>query len=115
MIEVLILFLQAAELLKIGGKLVYSTCTYNVAENEEIVSWALRKFPYLELVPIWNMAKLGMPGYQTDGLTAEDCSAMLRFGPSPPNERNCDSIGFFVCCFQKKSSIQNQEQLSTLN
>jgi len=96
------LFISAVELLKVGGRLVYSTCTYNVAENEEIVSWALQKFPCLELVPTWNSANLGQPGHQIDGLTSSDCYAMRRFGPSQTNDGNCDSIGFFLCCFQKK-------------
>jgi 16S rRNA (cytosine1407-C5)-methyltransferase len=32
---------------KIGGTLVYSTCTINPDENEEIVAWALLNFPCL--------------------------------------------------------------------
>lgn len=34
-----------------GGKLVYSTCTITVEENEGMVAWALEKFPCLQLVP----------------------------------------------------------------
>ncbi len=30
--------------LKIGGKLIYSTCTYNAEENEEIVGWMVEQF-----------------------------------------------------------------------
>lgn len=45
----------AAELVKPGGRLVYSTCTFSYAENEHIVQglideqpqWALKRFPQL--------------------------------------------------------------------
>jgi len=94
------LFIAAAELLKVGGRMVYSTCTYNVAENEEIVSWALKKFPCLELLT--SDLKLGQPGYHIDGLTLEHCNAMQRFGPSRQNHGHSDSIGFFLCSFEKK-------------
>lgn len=35
----------AARLVRPGGRLVYSTCTYNPAENEENAAWFLRTFP----------------------------------------------------------------------
>ena len=43
--------LQAVQLLKKGGVLVYSTCTVTLAENEEQVAWALETFPCLTLQP----------------------------------------------------------------
>lgn len=43
--------LQAVRLLKRGGVLVYSTCTVTLAENEELVAWALNTFPCLTLQP----------------------------------------------------------------
>lgn len=43
--------LQAVQLLKKGGVLVYSTCTVTLAENEEQVAWALKTFPSLTLQP----------------------------------------------------------------
>lgn len=43
--------LQAVQLLKKGGVLVYSTCTVTLAENEEQVAWALKMFPCLTLEP----------------------------------------------------------------
>ncbi len=41
--------IQAVELLKEDGVLVYSTCTFLVEENESLVSWALKSFPDLQL------------------------------------------------------------------
>jgi len=39
----------AVELLKIGGELVYSTCTHAPEENEEIVDFILRNFPDMKI------------------------------------------------------------------
>ena len=36
---------EAARLVRPGGRLVYSTCTYNPQENEENASWFTRQFP----------------------------------------------------------------------
>ena len=44
MIFVRFLYLQAVRLLKPNGFLVYSTCTITIEENEQQVSWLLRKF-----------------------------------------------------------------------
>ncbi|MEP7103818.1 MAG: RsmB/NOP family class I SAM-dependent RNA methyltransferase [Candidatus Dojkabacteria bacterium] len=52
---------SALKLLKKGGTLVYSTCTYSVEENEQVVDWALRKWPGIKLedidLPIDNVDK----------------------------------------------------------
>lgn len=41
----------AAALVRPGGRLVYSTCTYNPLENEMNVRWMLEKFPEFEPEP----------------------------------------------------------------
>lgn len=38
------LFKSAIEVLKPNGTMVYSTCTLNLAENEQILEWALEQF-----------------------------------------------------------------------
>ena len=43
---------SAFSMLKGGGYLVYSTCTFAPCENEEIVKWVLEKYPDVQLVPI---------------------------------------------------------------
>lgn len=39
-------------LLKKGGSLVYSTCTWSYEENEQVVKWLLEQYDHLELVNI---------------------------------------------------------------
>ncbi|MBR5809559.1 MAG: RsmF rRNA methyltransferase first C-terminal domain-containing protein [Clostridia bacterium] len=43
---------SAFKMLKGGGYLVYSTCTFAPCENEEVVLWVLANYPEIELVPI---------------------------------------------------------------
>lgn len=43
---------SAFSMLKGGGYLVYSTCTFAPCENEEIAAWVLEEFPEVELVSI---------------------------------------------------------------
>lgn len=42
----------AAPMLKNSGRLVYSTCTFNPLENEEVVASFLSEFPEFDLIPV---------------------------------------------------------------
>jgi SAM-dependent methyltransferase len=92
----------AYELLADGGVLVYSTCTINPAENEEVVAYALRECAglALERPPI----VLGEPGVATAGLAEADRLLVQRFDPSTDAGRT--SIGFFVARFVKSAVAQ---------
>lgn len=94
---------QAVPLLRPGGTLVYSTCTVTEAECEAIVSWALRKYPQLQLVDA--TPKLGAPGLPLPDLDAAQCDLLQRFGPRHDNRlQNLDTVGFFIAKLQKASA-----------
>lgn len=43
---------EAVKMLRPGGTLLYSTCTFSRAEDEEMVQWVLESFPDMEPVPL---------------------------------------------------------------
>jgi 16S rRNA (cytosine967-C5)-methyltransferase len=51
---------------KIGGKLIYSTCTLSVIENEKNVEWFLKEFPYEQTAGF----RIYPDEYGTDGFFA---------------------------------------------
>ena len=57
---------EAVRLLKPGGVLVYSTCTFNPLENELVVAQALRVFPCLTLEPL-PASLMGSPPQNATG------------------------------------------------
>jgi len=96
------LLLNAARLLKKGGILVYSTCTFAPEENEAVVDWLLRKTEgQLEILPA------AYPGIRTyPALTAWEgrnfdprVSRCLRVLPTDEME------GFFIAQFTKKMKV----------
>jgi len=60
------LFNTAVELLAPGGVLVYSTCTNNVEENDNLVSWASSNFPHILEV---DRKTFGRPTAELDTIT----------------------------------------------
>jgi 16S rRNA (cytosine1407-C5)-methyltransferase len=57
---------QIAGSVKISGRLIYSTCTFNIEENEEVVGWFLENFPefklkHIELEQSWGLTSF-VPG-----------------------------------------------------
>ena len=50
---------KAVEMLKPGGMLLYSTCTFSAMEDEETVAWLLKNCPEMELLPVIPTEKAG--------------------------------------------------------
>ena len=116
------LFSVACELLKPGGVLVYSTCTFTIEENEEIIMWAIDNFAdkltvedlfserfsnsqnSLIIGDFQKLSNLGNPGVvlQNCEKYQKDLTKTRRFGIplSEQNEDN-DTIGFFIAKFRK--------------
>ncbi len=86
------LFKSAYEALKKNGIMVYSTCTLNTDENEEILEWAIQNFN-LKMLNIELEIKNTLPIF-TEGLNKQ-IEKSIKIMPSKIQE------GFFVAKLQK--------------
>ncbi len=85
------LIANAIKCLRVGGSIVYSTCTHAPEENEEIVDFALKNFPVrLEKVHLPLKCRPGVNSWKGDSFDL-DASKLCRIYPQDNN-----SEGFFV-------------------
>jgi 16S rRNA C967 or C1407 C5-methylase (RsmB/RsmF family) len=88
---------DAWECLKPGGILIYSTCTYNIKENEENIRWILDTYKAEPVViptePLWNITGSLLPDFD---------APVYRFIPGITR-----SEGLFICALRKE--IKNEE------
>lgn len=94
-------FAYAVKLLKVGGSLVYSTCTHAPEENEEVVSFALENFPV-------ELEKINLPVKCRPGITSwageqfdKNAEKSCRIYP-----QDNDSEGFFVAKFTLTEEVK---------
>jgi NOL1/NOP2/sun family putative RNA methylase len=91
------LIVNAFNLLKPGGVMVYSTCSQEPAENEGVVSYLLEKFPQAELLDITLSIVRSEPIMEFDGQVMHpEVKKCLRIYPQDNN-----SEGFFVAKIRK--------------
>lgn len=59
---------SAWQLLKPGGQLIYSTCTFAPEEDEQIAAWLLAEYPTLKLLPLKKYSGMdnGRPEFADD-------------------------------------------------
>lgn len=86
------LFDSAYNALKPGGIMVYSTCTLNPFENEEIIEYALKKYPDMKLeeidLELSNLIR-GLSEYK-EKIYSEEIKKSIRIIPNENME------GFFI-------------------
>lgn len=88
---------QAAEMLKEGGMMLYSTCTFSPEENEGTVDWLLSQCPEFKIldIPAYEGFSEGIPAY---GNGREELKKCVRIFPHRMNGE-----GHFVALLQKGS------------
>ncbi|MBX4196250.1 RsmB/NOP family class I SAM-dependent RNA methyltransferase [Candidatus Pacearchaeota archaeon] len=95
------LFANAVKCLKVGGQIVYSTCTHAPEENEEVVDFALSNFPlHLESIHLPVKCRPGVKDWE-DKHYSKEVEHTCRIYP-----QDNDSEGFFVSKFTLKEEIK---------
>ena len=87
---------NAAAMLRPGGRLVYSTCTFNATENEGVIDAFLKEHPDFHLVPF------SLPGLP-------DCGGTLRVWP-----HLVKGEGHFAALLEKDGDAQKKQAVFSL-
>ncbi len=102
---------EVIECLKPGGVLVYATCSFSTAENEDILDWIADEFP-LHSLPLAVQEDWGV----VTTLSTKHQNAGYRFYPD-----KLKGEGFFLAVFKKEGELQfsraakTKKKLSLLN
>jgi 16S rRNA (cytosine1407-C5)-methyltransferase len=100
------LLVSAIKMLKVGGELVYSTCTLTPEENELIINRILEKYPVdVEPVELPIKHHKGLTHYHQQNLDKRLANAIRIF----PWE--VDSDGFFLIKLKKNGDTNSTEQI----
>lgn len=94
------LVLQAADLLKPGGMMLFSTCTFAKSENEETIRFLLRNREDVSVIPIQNRYGKFSHGY-------DEFADAVRIFP-----HQMDGEGHFAVLLQKKERQYERKQYS---
>lgn len=80
----------AAQLVKLGGYIVYSTCTFSLEENEMTIDSFLERHPGFELVPVPEKVRENT----TDGIQFDGCK--------------CENMHYTRRCYPHKTKGEGQ-------
>ncbi|MBK9453766.1 MAG: RNA methyltransferase [Bacteroidetes bacterium] len=86
-----------------GGRLIYSTCTYNPTENEAVIQWLLNEVPGMfRIVPLGLPAEWGLTPGTTEGYSPEMRHTYHCYPHKVKGE------GFFLACLEKMAPGKQQ-------
>lgn len=98
---------QAVRMLRPGGTLLYSTCTFAPCEDEQTVSWVIEQFPEMYLVPLAEYEGFdhGNPAWGNGRPELEFC---VRIWPHRMNGE-----GHFLALLRKEELLQEFQREET--
>ena len=113
------LVLKAADMLRPGGMLLYSTCTFSPCEDEEVAAYLLRQRPDMELMemPGYEGFSGGRPEYAGTADTSDSEIALNLNTFNPEELQKCvrifphkmDGEGHFLALFRKRAGQKHPE------
>lgn len=93
---------QAMKMLRPGGYLLYSTCTFSIKENEGVIGSFLKEFPEMELCSVLPYEGFS-PGISVEGL---DLSGCIHIFP-----HRMEGEGHFLALLRKKSDDSAEQAM----
>lgn len=101
---------EAAKMLRSGGRICYSTCTFSAEENEDCMARFLLKHPQFHLVAITKKGQMasGNPSYAAH--KAEGLEKCLRLWP-----HKLDGEGHFIAVLEKDGTLEKGEKPVSVN
>lgn len=97
---------QAARMLKPGGMMLYSTCTFDAGENERIIDGLIRDFPEFQILPMeaYEGFAAGMPQMTDSG--REELKNTVRIFP-----HKMKGEGHYLALLRKGSEISKTTEI----
>ncbi|MDO4976289.1 MAG: RsmF rRNA methyltransferase first C-terminal domain-containing protein [Eubacteriales bacterium] len=102
--------LHAADMLKPGGTMFYSTCTFSPLENESTITWLLQERPEMEVIPMedYEGFSQGLTSYG-DMIFDPACAMTRRIWP-----HHMSGEGHFLALLQKKTDLFQESASSDI-
>lgn len=102
-----------AVMLKPGGRMVYSTCTFSPEENEEVINSFLREFPEFSLIELplnhgWEEG--GVPGFLWKADAAGELRKTRRLMP-----HRVRGEGHFLALVEKRAALKHENKAMVSN
>lgn len=101
---------QAYAMLKPGGMLVYSTCTFSILEDEGVVQWLLMQHPDMEICPVSRKEGFsdGRPDLLENGLP--ELKHCVRIFP-----HRAKGEGHFAVLLRKRKAVENDTSVQSIS